>query len=148
MVQCYSTLWFQDCLLCYPGNTLFSQRPVGLDRHCTNSQFKFKKKFFFLFTMLRYHRVFYFIFYFYFFIFISFTMLRYHMMRHRGEKPHRCPICNKGFRVPSHLKIHMQQHLNARFVCHLCDKVFSQSRYLHRHLKTHSGMVRIVVFYS
>ncbi|KAL8593800.1 hypothetical protein ACOMHN_063997 [Nucella lapillus] len=63
---------------------------------------------------------------------------RYHMMRHRGEKPHVCPMCNKGFRVPSHLKMHMQQHLNERFTCHHCRKVFSQSRYLNRHLRTHA----------
>ena len=68
------------------------------------------------------------------------------MMRHRGEKPHTCPMCSKGFRVPSHLKMHMQQHLNERFVCQLCDKVFSQSRYLHRHLRTHNT-VRLGLLY-
>nr|KAG5693286.1 hypothetical protein BaRGS_011607 [Batillaria attramentaria] len=63
----------------------------------------------------------------------------YHMMRHRGEKPHKCPVCHRGFRVPSHLKIHMLQHADNRFPCSLCDKVFSQKRYLQRHMNTHNG---------
>ena len=60
------------------------------------------------------------------------------MMRHSGEKPHACQLCGKGFRVPSHLKLHMQQHRNERFPCNLCDKVFSQERYLQRHVRLHN----------
>lgn len=67
--------------------------------------------------------------------------LRYHMMRHRGEKPHRCPVCERGFRLPSHLRMHLEQHADGRHPCSVCDKVFSLNRYLQRHMRVHS-MVR------
>ena len=67
------------------------------------------------------------------------------MMRHRGEKPHVCPMCSVGFRVPSHLKMHMQQHLNQRFTCNVCDKAFSQARYLQRHMRIHNEVSKNTV---
>ena len=44
--------------------------------------------------------------------------LTYHMMAHRGEKPHVCKDCKKTFRRPFDLKKHMLVHSDERsFQC-------------------------------
>ena len=69
---------------------------------------------------------------------MSRTGIKYHMMEHRGEKPHVCENCNKTFRKQQNLKRHMAVHTNERpFKCSQCQRSFKLSCNLKLHLKTH-----------
>ena len=38
------------------------------------------------------------------------SSLKKHMMTYTGEKPHKCSVCGKQFKVASTLKQHMMTH--------------------------------------
>ena len=58
----------------------------------------------------------------------------------KGEKKHKCHLCDKKFLQPSSLKIHLRSHSGEKpYHCQLCGKSFSISCNLKRHLFTHSG---------
>ena len=62
-----------------------------------------------------------------------------HLMTHTGEKPDPCPVCNKFFRGPKDLKVHLRTHEDKRYACEICGKKISTLDVLQKHLLIHSG---------
>ena len=64
-----------------------------------------------------------------------------HMMKHRGEKPHKCPICDFATVDKGTLKKHMRHHTGEMpFSCKVCTKSFSSQSGLARHRRIHLGI--------
>ena len=58
----------------------------------------------------------------------------------KGEKPHTCKICGKGFKYQSNLTDHLWAHSGERpYACKICRKGFSQSSVLYRHMRNVHG---------
>lgn len=57
-----------------------------------------------------------------------------------GQKVYRCKKCDKEFSFSSRLKRHLLVHTGARpFECHVCSRRFTQAVDLKRHMLRHSG---------
>ncbi|XP_078342506.1 uncharacterized protein LOC144628296 isoform X2 [Oculina patagonica] len=57
-----------------------------------------------------------------------------------GQKVYRCKKCDKEFSFSSRLKRHLLVHTGARpFECHVCHRRFTQAVDLKRHMLRHSG---------
>ena len=57
-----------------------------------------------------------------------------------GQKVFRCKKCDKEFSFSSRLKRHLLVHTGARpFECHVCSRRFTQAVDLKRHMLRHSG---------
>ena len=55
----------------------------------------------------------------------------------RGEKRRICPYCQKIFRSPSDLVVHIRTHTKEKpFGCEHCTKKFSQKQHLKKHIQT------------
>ena len=63
-----------------------------------------------------------------------------HKKMHTGEKPLKCDVCDKSFRVQSHLNNHKMLHTGERpFSCDVCGKGFIERKNFVRHKMTHTG---------
>ena len=84
-------------------------------------------------------------------MFPSFNYLANHMVNHlpsetvtrgpgEGTKIHICKVCNKSFSRSDMLTRHMRLHTGLRpYECRVCGQVFSRSDHLHTHMRTHTG---------
>ncbi len=57
---------------------------------------------------------------------------------HRGQRPHMCPVCERGFAQRCHLTVHLRTHSGERgFMCAVCGKTFSVPSNLRKHQQGH-----------
>lgn len=71
-------------------------------------------------------------------IFTRVWLLTYHQRKHTGEKPHKCPQCEKAFRTPSQLYLHKRVHdadTTNIYDCKLCSKKYKRMAALRKHEK-------------
>ena len=58
----------------------------------------------------------------------------------KRKRGHECDFCEKVFRYPSHLAIHMRTHTKEKpYECEVCEKRFAQSGNLERHMRIHTN---------
>ncbi|XP_066545139.1 transcription factor E4F1 isoform X2 [Amia ocellicauda] len=58
--------------------------------------------------------------------------------RHGEEKGHKCPHCNRVFKAPNYLRIHVKGHLGYKpFRCVVCQKDFLTGYLLKKHMEAH-----------
>ena len=66
--------------------------------------------------------------------------LSLHMRTHTEERPHECSECGMKFRQEGQLSDHIKSHSGEKpFKCTHCDQAFVQQSNLISHMRTHSG---------
>ena len=66
-------------------------------------------------------------------------VLKHHLKHTR--RPHKCPVCGKGFRRRRFLRAHEQMHSRDEvFQCDVCEKAFHRRTTLLAHQRTHPGV--------
>ncbi|KAK7110309.1 uncharacterized protein [Littorina saxatilis] len=61
--------------------------------------------------------------------------LGYHMLRHKGEKPHECLWCGRRFVTKCNLDCHVRTHTGYRpHKCHLCDAAYPHRAGIKQHM--------------
>ena len=63
--------------------------------------------------------------------------LKYHILKHAGQRPYSCSICNKKYTLKLYLKHHMKVHAREKLPCPFCNEEFSSELDLQNHLHEH-----------
>ena len=63
-----------------------------------------------------------------------------HSTIHTGERPYKCTVCDRSFRMKRGLEDHFKLHdTSLQLKCPLCPKTFVEKRHLDHHLRVHRG---------
>ncbi|CAH2217572.1 jg444 [Pararge aegeria aegeria] len=70
--------------------------------------------------------------------------LKFHMIKHNGERIFECSVCKKSYARKKTLREHMRIHTNdRRYVCKVCGQAFVQNCSLKGHIKTHHSELQV-----
>uniref|UniRef100_A0A1B6M9D9 C2H2-type domain-containing protein n=2 Tax=Graphocephala atropunctata TaxID=36148 RepID=A0A1B6M9D9_9HEMI len=65
--------------------------------------------------------------------------MKIHVLKHTGERPHKCDQCPAAFTQGAHLKKHYLRHIvNRKFQCIYCRFFTNNRAELKKHTSTHS----------
>ena len=64
------------------------------------------------------------------------SRLKVHLMKHRGEKPHKCEVCSKRFLRSGDFKRHKKIH-ERPYTCSTCFKGFKEEQLYNAHIESH-----------
>ena len=63
-----------------------------------------------------------------------------HINTHENKRPHKCPVCGRGFNAPNALYYHINTHGNKRpHKCPDCSRGFNSPNALYYHINTHGN---------
>lgn len=75
----------------------------------------------------------------------SFASFKRHVMTHAKTKKFKCHLCEKSFSEGRYLEDHLQIHYGKLHTCNVCHKNFANSRSLLGHTRIHTGLWLIVM---
>lgn len=76
----------------------------------------------------------------------NYKLIKHRIEVHNDPRPHKCPICNKGFKGSNVKAKHMVTHsTDKNFACELCPKRFSVKNYLRLHQRVHVSLKDFII---
>lgn len=78
--------------------------------------------------------------------YMVYTLRRHEATVHRGQFPHKCPVCGKGMQGIEDLRSHLvsKHKMPSDYRCDLCNEDFCKKRTLHLHMLTKHSLVPCV----
>ena len=63
--------------------------------------------------------------------------LKYHLLKHAGQRPYSCSMCDRKYTLKLYLEQHMKIHARDNLPCPFCDGEFASELDLRNHLHVH-----------